>query len=51
MRFQAQTPAEARAWQEAARAKLFALMMGGEQPARVPLDAKVLRRIEVPASR
>ena len=51
MRFQAQTPAEARAWQEAARAKLFTLMMGGNQPARVALDAKVLRTVEVPASR
>ena len=51
MRFQAQTPAEARAWQEAARAKLFALLMGGGQPERVPLDVKVLRTIEVPASR
>ena len=51
MRFQAQTPAEARAWQEAARAKLFALLMGGGQPERGPLDVKVLRTIEVPASR
>jgi hypothetical protein len=51
MRFQAQTPAEARAWQEAARAKLFTLLMGGSPPARVPLDAKVLRTVEVPASR
>ena len=40
MRFQAQTPAEARAWQEAARAKLFALMMGGGQPERVPAGRK-----------
>ncbi len=51
MRFQAQTPAEGHAWQEAARAKLFALLMGGRQPERVPLDAKILRTIEVPASR
>ena len=50
MQFQAQTPAEARAWQEAARAKLFALLMGGGQPERVPLDVKVLRTIEVPTN-
>jgi hypothetical protein len=49
MPFQAQTPAEARAWQEEARAKLFALLMGGRQPDRVPLDAKIVRRIEMPA--
>ena len=48
MSFQAQTPAEARAWQEAARTKLFTLLMDGQQPARVPLAAKVVRRIEVP---
>jgi hypothetical protein len=51
MRFQAQSPADARAWQEAARAKLFALLMGGRQPARTPLDVKVLRRVEMPADR
>ncbi|MBI5384515.1 MAG: acetylxylan esterase [Verrucomicrobia bacterium] len=48
MRFHATSPAEARVWQQAAREKLFALMMGGQQPSRCPLDAKVLRRIEVP---
>jgi hypothetical protein len=51
MRFQAETPAEARVWQESARAKLFALMMGGSQPGRGPLEAKVLRTVEMPASR
>ena len=51
MRFQAQTPAEAKAWQEAARAKLFALLMGGGQPERIPLDAQVLHTFQVPASR
>jgi hypothetical protein len=49
MQFQAQTPAEARAWQAAARAKPFALLMGGRQPDRVPLDAKVLRSVETSA--
>ena len=48
MRFQAGTPAEARAWQQAARAKLFALLMGGQQPSRISLDARIVRRIEVP---
>jgi poly(3-hydroxybutyrate) depolymerase len=50
MQFQEQTPAEARAWQTAARAKFFALLMGGGQPKRIPLDVKVLRTIEVPTS-
>ncbi len=48
MRFQGNSPAEARAWQRTAREKLFALMMGGQEPARSPLDPKVLRRVEVP---
>ena len=48
MRFQAKSAAEARDWQAAAREKLFALMMGGARPERCPLDAKVLRRIDVP---
>jgi acetyl esterase/lipase len=50
MRFQAQTPAEARAWQAAARTKLFALLMGGGPPERVPLEAKVLRTVETPTN-
>ena len=49
MKFQARTPDEARAWQRSAREKLYALMMGGKQPARGPLDVKVVRRIEKPA--
>lgn len=49
LRFQANAPADARAWQQAARDKLFALMMGGRQPERGPLDPKFLRRIEVQA--
>ena len=48
MRFQANIPAEAVSWQKAARQKLFSLMMGGAEPARCPLDVKVLRRVEVP---
>lgn len=48
MRFQAGSPDEARAWQQAAREKLFALMMGGQSPARGPLDPQVLRRIDLP---
>ncbi|MCX6927677.1 MAG: acetylxylan esterase, partial [Verrucomicrobia bacterium] len=50
MRFDAHTPTEARAWQEAARTRLFALLMNGHQPERGPLDPKVLRTIEVPAN-
>ena len=49
MRFQAGSPAEALAWQERTRDKLFALMMGGQRPPRVPLDPQVLRRMEEPA--
>jgi hypothetical protein len=48
LRFRATTPAEARAWQQTAREKLFSLMMGGQAPARAPLEAKTLRRFEVP---
>ena len=50
MQFQAQTPAEARAWQAAVRAKLFALLMGGAQPERVPLDVTVRRTVESPTN-
>jgi dienelactone hydrolase len=49
MRFDAKSKSEAEAWQHVAREKLFALMMGGGQPSRGPLDAKVLRRIDVVA--
>ena len=47
--FTATSPSQALAWQHQARQKLFELMMGGGKPARVPLDAKILQRIEVPA--
>jgi predicted dienelactone hydrolase len=49
LRFQADNPGEARAWQAAARAKLMTLMMGGAAPARVPLDPRVVRRIDIAA--
>ena len=48
MRFDAKTPAEALKWQSAAREKLFALMMGGKRPDRVPLDPKIINHIDVP---
>jgi hypothetical protein len=47
-RFQATTAKAAARWQPESREKLFALMMGGAKPKAVPLDAKVLQRIEVP---
>jgi len=49
LHFNATTQAEAARWQRAAREKLFALMMGGAKPKSVALDAKILRRIEMPA--
>ncbi len=48
-RFDALTAREATRWQAEAREKLFALMMGGAKPKPVPLDAKILQRIEMPA--
>lgn len=44
--FAAASPGEAVRWQQQAREKLFALTMGGRKPERVPLEAKVLQRIE-----
>ncbi len=49
MRFEAHSPGDARAWQGAVREKLFALMMGGREPARGALDPQVVRRVEMPA--
>ena len=46
LRFRASTPQEAREWQREAREKLFALLMGGRQPAKVPLDPQVISRVE-----
>ena len=48
MRFAAQSPAEALTWQRSAREKLFSLMMGGREPARCPLEPKVIQQIAVP---
>lgn len=48
MRFQARSKGEAQSWQRAARDKLYSLMMGGGQPARGPLEVKVVRRMAVP---
>jgi hypothetical protein len=49
MRFRADFRAQAEGRQAETREKLYALMMGGRQPERVGLDAKILRRIEIPA--
>ncbi|HEY5910284.1 MAG TPA: acetylxylan esterase [Verrucomicrobiae bacterium] len=48
LRFRAQTPQEAKEWQQRAREKLLTLMMGGQVPERVALSPQRLRRIEVP---
>ncbi|MBM3492947.1 MAG: hypothetical protein FJX72_01295 [Armatimonadetes bacterium] len=48
MRFEARTRSEAQRWQERARAKLYALMMGGAKPDRVPIQAQIVRRIQPP---
>jgi dienelactone hydrolase len=45
--FRARSLAEARPWQQAARAKLISLMMGGSEPGRGPLEPRVLKRSEV----
>lgn len=47
--FTATTVSESLRWQNQARQKLFELMMGGSKPQRLPLDAKILQRVEVPA--
>ena len=49
MRFDADNAGDARLWQNKARSQLFALMMGGRRPDLVPLDPKVIRRIDDPA--
>lgn len=48
MAFKADNVDKAREWQAAAREKLFALMMGGKQPERVPLDPQIIQTIDVP---
>jgi hypothetical protein len=50
MQFNAQRPGDAHAWQSAVRARLFALLMDGARPERVPLDVKVLRTFECPTN-
>ena len=50
MQFNGLTPADAHAWQAAVRAQLFALLMGGSRPVRVPLDAQVLRTVDSPTN-
>jgi hypothetical protein len=47
--FTATTSSQVVLWQKQARQKLFELMMGGARPKRLPLDAKILQRIEVSA--
>ncbi|MDW8308846.1 MAG: alpha/beta hydrolase family protein [Verrucomicrobiales bacterium] len=47
-RFTATTPKTAQRWQHQARERLFAAMMGGSRPPRVPLQATVLQRLEAP---
>ncbi|HOY56815.1 MAG TPA: alpha/beta hydrolase family protein [Verrucomicrobiota bacterium] len=47
LRFHAREAGEAAAWQREARARLFALMMGGNRPDRVPLQPVVLRELEL----
>ena len=48
MRFDAQSPTEMLQWQSATRERLFGLMMDGKRPDSIPLEAKVLRQIDVP---
>ncbi|MFN8009219.1 MAG: alpha/beta hydrolase family protein [Terriglobia bacterium] len=49
LRFNAKTVAEATHWQTMARDTLFKLLMGGSKPKALPLDARVLQRIDMPA--
>ncbi|MBI4663886.1 MAG: acetylxylan esterase [Verrucomicrobia bacterium] len=46
LRFQASNESDAVRWQQKSRTQLFTLMMGGEKPKPVPLDAKILTRHE-----
>jgi len=45
--FQAQNVPEALRWQQEARGRLIALMMGGSRPQSVPLEPAILREIAV----
>jgi len=51
MKFRASTAADAVRWQQAAREKLFALMMGGAKPERVPLAPTLLRTLDETTNR
>jgi len=48
LRFSANSPAEAVAWQQQVRTRLIELMMGGSQPTRGDLQPQLLRTIAVP---
>ena len=48
MQFEAQSPEEARLWQEQARMKLFELMMGGDKPERFPRKPELIKRERIP---
>jgi hypothetical protein len=50
LRLRVETKEGTTRWQQEAREKLFALMMGGKKPQAVPAAPRVLRRIEVPRS-
>src|SRR3954468_6797153 len=49
-RFVAQTPEEARRWQQESCQQVFALLMGGKKPAVGPLAPHILQRLDVRAS-
>jgi hypothetical protein len=48
MQFNAKTPDEAQIWQKQVKEKLFELMMGGSKPKKVPLNPKLIQRVDVP---
>jgi hypothetical protein len=48
MQFKAQSPDEARRWQERARIKLFELMMGGKKPEKSPRNPELINRAVAP---
>jgi hypothetical protein len=48
--FDAANPEAARQWQRESRELLFRLMMCGDKPARVPLDAQCVRREQPPGA-
>lgn len=48
--YQPSSATATRRWQVQCRKKLFELMMGGRQPARIPLAPQVIRKVEVPGA-